>query len=225
MTDDLYRGVTDFAHDTPDWLHAFAEFGTEGGLILLIALLALACWRSARPSDSPYGRAAALLAPCGLVVAYGISELTKLLVTEERPCRAVSDTSPSIAPCPEPGDWSFPSNHATLALAAGTGVVLLWRALAWLAVPVALLTAFSRVFVGVHYPHDVLVGGLLGVAVVALCAAATGPLIGPCAHLLLRRGLAAAPVPAAACAAALAAETPATDTNTLTLTRVPPRRR
>lgn len=185
MNDDLYRGITDFAHDTPSSVHAFAAAGTEGGLVLLAVLLALACLRSARRADGPYGRAAALLAGCALVVAYGLSEAVKLLVTEERPCRAVPDAAPPLAACPAPGDWSFPSNHATLALAAATGVALLWRGLAWLAVPVGLLTAFSRVFVGVHYPFDVLVGGLLGAAVAAACV--SEPLVRRGARLLLHR--------------------------------------
>ncbi|WP_425471005.1 phosphatase PAP2 family protein [Streptomyces armeniacus] len=126
-----------------------------------------------------------MLAACALVVAYGLSEVVKLLVAEERPCRAVPDAAPPLAACPASGDWSFPSNHATLALAAATGVALLWRGLAWLAVPVGLLTAFSRVFVGVHYPFDVLAGGLLGATVAALCA--SEPLVLHGARLLLRR--------------------------------------
>src|SRR5690606_6286507 len=61
------------------------------------------------------------------------------------------------------------SNHATIAGATAATVVLLSRRLALLAVPLALLAAFSRTFVGVHYPHDVLAGLLLG-AVVAVTA-------------------------------------------------------
>lgn len=168
----LYRDITGFARDTPGWAHSLAEHGTEGGLLLLMALLAAACWRTARQRGAPGApdRKLALIAPGALVVAYGLSELTKVLVREERPCRAVAGTGPALVPCPGSGDWSFPSNHATLALAAAAGVLLLWRAVAWLALPVALLTAFSRVFLGVHYPHDVLAGGLLGAAVVVLAA-------------------------------------------------------
>lgn len=171
-SEELYLDLTDFARDTPGWVHFLAEHGTEGGLLLLMALLAAACWRAARQRGAPGapGRRLALVAPGALVVAYGLSELTKVLVREERPCRAVPEAGPALVPCPGSGDWSFPSNHATLALAAAAGVLLLWRAMAWLALPVALLTAFSRVFLGVHYPHDVLVGGLLGAAVVVLAA-------------------------------------------------------
>ncbi|WP_070198914.1 phosphatase PAP2 family protein [Streptomyces oceani] len=185
MEEALYREVTDFAHETPGWVHALAEVGTEAGLLLLAALLCAACLTDLRRTGA-YGRAAALLTPAAVAVAYGLSELTKLLVREERPCRAVPDAAPSIAPCPGVGDWSFPSNHATLALGAATTLLLLRRAWGWLVLPVALLTAFSRVFIGVHYPHDVLAGGLLGSAVPALAAAF---LVRPGARLLTRRGM------------------------------------
>jgi undecaprenyl-diphosphatase len=70
-----------------------------------------------------------------------------------------------IARCPEVGDWSFPSNHATIASAAAVGLALAWRALLPWVAAMALLMVFSRVFVGVHYPRDVVVGLLLGAAV------------------------------------------------------------
>lgn len=63
---------------------------------------------------------------------------------------------------------SFPSGHTCAAFAAG----LSWaRALPWkwgriAAVVLAVLMGLSRLYVGVHYPTDVLVGGIIG----ALCA-------------------------------------------------------
>ncbi|GGM47746.1 undecaprenyl-diphosphatase [Longimycelium tulufanense] len=62
---------------------------------------------------------------------------------------------------------SLPSNHATAALTVVL-VVGLFASAAWglaLAVP-ALLIAVSRVFVGVHWPADILVGGLVGLVAV-----------------------------------------------------------
>ncbi|SFL74748.1 phosphatase PAP2 family protein [Streptomyces pini] len=171
---DLYRDVADFAHGTPDWLHSLAEYGTEGGLLVLAALLAAACWRVRRAEPGILARA--LLGGAAVAAAYGLSEAVKLVVREERPCRAVAGAPAPIAPCPKPGDWSFPSNHATIAAAAAVAVVLVWRAMAWLVLPLAVLTAFSRVFLGVHYPHDVVAGALLGAAAVLLVTrSAAGP--------------------------------------------------
>ncbi|MGW1378826.1 phosphatase PAP2 family protein [Streptomyces sp. NPDC002446] len=166
---DLYRDVTDLAHDAPNWLRTLADIGTEGGLILLMAVAALGWWRAR--SGSGRSVALALLVPVVTAVAYLVSEVVKSAVDEERPCRAVAGAAASIIPCPPVGDWSFPSNHSTIAAALAVGITIAWRAAAWAALPVALLTGFSRVFVGVHYPHDVAAGLALGAAVAALGAA------------------------------------------------------
>ncbi|CAL9536129.1 hypothetical protein SUDANB176_04151 [Streptomyces sp. enrichment culture] len=163
----LYRDITDFAHDTPSWVRHTAEIGTEAGLLVFVALFVLGWWRARRAA--PRAFAIAVLAPLATAVAYACSEVLKSVVTQERPCRAVTGAAPSLAECPPHGDWSFPSNHATIAGASALALVLVRRALVWLTAPLALLMAFSRVFVGVHYPHDVAVGLLLG-AVVAFTA-------------------------------------------------------
>ncbi len=170
----LYRDITDHAHDAPAWLRHTAEIGTEAGLLVFVGLFALGWWR-ARHSDTR-AFAIAVLAPLAAAVAYVCSEVLKSVVTEERPCRAVTGAAPSLAECPPYGDWSFPSNHATIAGASAAALVLVRRTLILLTAPLALLAAFSRVFVGVHYPHDVVAGLLLGAAVApAVVALATRP--------------------------------------------------
>ncbi|MEZ4681523.1 MAG: phosphatase PAP2 family protein [Caldilineaceae bacterium] len=68
----------------------------------------------------------------------------------------------------KPGSWSFPSGHAATAFA---GAWLLshclprWRFPLYL---VATLTAFSRIYLGVHYPGDVVAGSTLGVLFAAV---------------------------------------------------------
>ncbi|WP_086828131.1 phosphatase PAP2 family protein [Allokutzneria sp. NRRL B-24872] len=158
---DWYRAVTEFAAGLPDWVRALAEIATTGVLALLALGFVLA-WRRAR---DPRARAAALLAPAATVLAYLLSETAKTFWQQDRPCRTVSGT---IAECPPAGDWSFPSNHATLAGAAAVGLVIAWRAAAALALPAAVIEAAARVLVGVHYPHDVIVGLILGGIVAAL---------------------------------------------------------
>ena len=64
-----------------------------------------------------------------------------------------------------PSTFSFPSGHATVAFACATVLALAVPRLRWWLYALAALIAFSRVYVGVHYPGDVLVGALLGVAI------------------------------------------------------------
>ncbi len=63
-----------------------------------------------------------------------------------------------------PHDFSFPSGHTTASFAAATVLVRSgWKA-APVAVLVAILIAFSRLYLNVHFPTDVLAGVLTGVA-------------------------------------------------------------
>lgn len=163
-TADWYRDVVGFAEGVPPWLQQFAVLFTNAGVGLLYLALALSWWRAR--GRSARTMAFALLGPFGVVTGYLASSLGKHLVQAVRPCRAL-DVS-TVLQCPPPDDWSFPSNHAALAASAAVGVVLAWRALAVPAVVVALCVAASRVFLGVHYPHDVLVGLLVGGGIAAL---------------------------------------------------------
>ncbi|WP_330297892.1 phosphatase PAP2 family protein [Streptomyces sp. NBC_00503] len=171
----LYLDITDFAHSTPAWVQSAFEVWTEYGLFVFGALF-IAVWWRARGARDPRTVALALLAPLATALAYVASELVKSSVDEERPCRAVAGAAASLVKCPATGDWSFPSNHATIAGAAAVALAMVVGRLALLTVPLALLMAFSRVFVGVHYPHDVGMGLLLGASLAALAVLAlTGP--------------------------------------------------
>ncbi|MFF5783370.1 phosphatase PAP2 family protein [Streptomyces sp. NPDC012693] len=160
LSDRLYLDVADLAHSTPHWFQWLAEVWTEAGLLLFGALFLAGWWRSRDGSSRMM--ALALLAPLATAFGYVVSESLKSVIDEERPCRAVLGAPTSLVTCPPYGDWSFPSNHSAIAGAAAIALALSWRGIVWLTVPMALLMAFSRVFVGVHYPHDVTVGLLLG---------------------------------------------------------------
>ncbi|EHR60542.1 phosphatase PAP2 family protein [Saccharomonospora cyanea] len=165
LSAEWYRAVLDAANAAPGWLGDFAVFFTEAGVVVLGLLLVFGWWQARRGSAG--AMAAAVFAPVATLFAYGISELAKLVIEQDRPCRAVPGARP-LTECPELGDWSFPSNHSTIAGGAAMAVFLCRRgAVGVAALCLGALVAFSRVVVGVHYPHDVLVGFTLGVAVVA----------------------------------------------------------
>lgn len=182
----VYRSLArSVAGDWPAWAGTALEAASEGTLVLLVLLLFAAGLCSLRRRDAP-GLAGVTLAAAGTVAAYALSQALKLLVDEERPCRAVAGAL-AVAPCPAPGDWSFPSNHATLAAALAVGVTLVRPRLAALALPVAVAAALLRVLVGVHYPHDVLAGAALGAGAVLTARILLLPATGRAASALLVR--------------------------------------
>ena len=81
----------------------------------------------------------------------------------ERPRPSV--TVPQADPLTGAGGWSFPSGHAATAFAGAVSLAYLWRRGTPLFFVLAAAIAFSRVYVGVHYPGDVLAGAALGTAV------------------------------------------------------------
>ena len=65
-------------------------------------------------------------------------------------------------------DFSFPSDHATVAGAVAVGLLFANRRWGIVAAVLAALMAFTRVYVGAHYPGDVLAGLALGGLVAAI---------------------------------------------------------
>jgi membrane-associated phospholipid phosphatase len=178
----VYRDIVDFALTTPQWLHTLAEVGTDAGLFVFAALFAVAALRAWR---APARDLALVIAgPAGVVFTYLVSEVIKIFVREDRPCRGGIAT---IAECPPPADWSFPSNHSVIAAGAAATLVLAWRAVAWAVFPLAAVMAFSRVFVGVHYPHDVAGGLLLGLTLAPLFALLAVGAVTPAVRLARHR--------------------------------------
>ena len=87
--------------------------------------------------------------------------LLKELFERVRPCNALSD---AITPIGCAGGFSFPSNHALNNFAAAVFLLRLYPQYKWIFLITATLIAISRIYLGVHYPSDVLVGALIGSA-------------------------------------------------------------
>lgn len=160
-----YLDIVDLAHRAPGWLDSLITGWSAYGLGVFALLMLVAWWR-ARRAGTP-AAVTALAVPLVTVLAFGVDSLLKLAVREDRPCRRLHVTV--LEACPAPGDWSFPSNHAAIASAAAFALLLVSRRVGLVALAAAILMAASRVWVGVHYPHDVVIGFAVG-ALVALLA-------------------------------------------------------
>ncbi|WP_405804973.1 phosphatase PAP2 family protein [Streptomyces sp. NBC_00210] len=128
--------------------HGLLWFGTAAGMVAL--------GRSVR------SRRAAVRGVASLALASAvINTVGKRSVRRARP---LLDAVPVIRQLKrQPFTTSFPSGHAASAAAFATGVALESRRWGAVVAPVAASVAFSRVYTGVHYPSDVLVGAALGV--------------------------------------------------------------
>jgi membrane-associated phospholipid phosphatase len=96
-----------------------------------------------------------LRATATVVGAHAVSVVLKRVARRRRP----SDPRIQVH-VGTPSDWSFPSSHATSTTAAAVAYSrLLRRRYPLLSIPVMMA---SRVILGVHYPSDVLAGGVMG---------------------------------------------------------------
>lgn len=154
--------VNDLARATP-WLHTPLRWWAEYGVVLF-ALLLLAGWWRARAASSPMRMAAALWAPAGALLALGLNQPLGRLVAEPRPYVELVHV---VLLVPATTDFSFPSDHAVMAGAVAAGLARVDRRLGLVAAVAALAMAFARVYVGAHYPLDVVAGLLLGAVVSA----------------------------------------------------------
>jgi undecaprenyl-diphosphatase len=129
-------------------------FLTNRSYILFIALIGLFCIKDWRK-----GIAVFLLAAMGFFVADGVVDILKHLIERPRPCH-VSDEVRLLVDCLK--SYSFPSGHATTSFAVASIIGHYVRRAAVPAFALAVLVAFSRIYVGVHYPTDVIGGAAIG---------------------------------------------------------------
>ncbi|MEO8458337.1 MAG: phosphatase PAP2 family protein [Chloroflexota bacterium] len=143
-------------------------------LVFLIIPLLLFMWFWPREAgDRALGQRVAVLTVVAVAVALVVGMAVAQLHYADRPFVSDAGTTQLISHAPDNG---FPSDHALVGFAAA-GALSAWRlVVAGIAFAVALTIGVARIFVGIHWPTDILAGAAVGL-VVGFSFAQAAPLL------------------------------------------------
>ena len=149
-------------HVRLEWLDPvvarFTQLGTAGVLWIVITLILLII-----PKTRRVGRVCVI----SLIISFLVCNVfLKNAVARPRPYTVIEGLRILVGPAV---DWSFPSGHASTSFCVGT--VCLARLPKKAGIPLivlAALIALSRLYVGIHYPTDVICGVLVGIGAAVL---------------------------------------------------------
>jgi undecaprenyl-diphosphatase len=201
-TSTLYD-INGIAKAAPNWFDHVMEFVGEYGIVLGLGVLMVCAWWSVRKrEDAPAAVAALLWAPIAAGIALLVNIPIRGFVRRPRPFLDHPGLDVLVK---GKTDFSFVSDHATLTMALGVGLFVANRKYGLIGIGLAFLEGFCRVYMGVHYPTDVIGGLALGTAVTLLLAPLAMMLLTPLARRvagsraarLVRSQRATAPVMAA----------------------------
>lgn len=140
-----------------DWLTPIMIFVTtigEHGIGWIILSILLACFPKTRKCGFTMMAAMAVTFLLGNVIL-------KNVIARPRPCAVDKSVTLLI---PFPSEYSFPSGHSSNGFAAAVTIFAYYRRAGIAALIMAAMIAFSRMYLFVHYPTDILGGILLGTA-------------------------------------------------------------
>ena len=165
----LFRFLNEVPPAVASALTPLSHLFLPAGIVIVVVLIVgyVVAWnRSVLP-------VAAGAVAAGL--AWALANLAKAIADRPRPYQVVADAVLRQQPA---HGTSFPSSHTAVTVAVVIALVpFLPRVLAWVAIAYAVLVGWSRVYLGVHYPLDVLAGAGIGLAVGGAVLLALGALL------------------------------------------------
>ena len=142
-----------FYFPAADWIMKFISSLGNGGFIWILLAVTLLCFKKTRRM----GAAISMALIFSLIVG---NILLKPIISRVRPFNFDPTIIPLISP---PTDFSFPSGHTQSSFAAASALFFHNKKAGIPALMLALLIAFSRLYIMVHYPGDVLAGIIIGI--------------------------------------------------------------
>ena len=159
--------ITNFDFSILNWIHehitcSFLDFIMpkitllgNGGVIWIVSAVIMLFFRKSRKTGIMLGSGL-----CSGVLIGNI--LLKNLVARDRPCWINKSIQLLIF---VPQDYSFPSGHTMSSFIAATIIMNFNKKLGAAAFVLAAMIAFSRLYLYVHFPTDVMAGALIGIAI------------------------------------------------------------
>ncbi|MFJ1732565.1 phosphatase PAP2 family protein [Streptomyces sp. NPDC088254] len=178
---DLLYDINGLAKDAPHWLDRIVEFVGEYGLLLAMMLLIVGCWWTVRRrpvgvEEASVSVAALVWAPLAAAVAVLVNVPIRGFVERPRPFLDHEGLEVLVS---GKTDYSFVSDHATITMAMGVALFVANRRFGIAGLVLGLVEGFCRVYMGVHYPTDVIGGFALGTAVALLLSPLASMLLTP----------------------------------------------
>ena len=155
----IFRAVNDLGKEFPDINPLFIFFAEYTVYCLMLVLLVYWLTRNSR------NKLMVVSAVLAFMIAEVIGKLIGLLYSHHQPFAVWSDVNKLIEK--EVGN-SFPSDHTIVFFSVCITIALFRKKFWYLWTALALLLSISRIYVGVHYPVDILVGAILGTAAAIL---------------------------------------------------------
>jgi undecaprenyl-diphosphatase len=138
------------------------DLNRKPAALVVVAIL----WLMLLIKGGKAGRIAALLLIPTIVLSDQLtSSFLKYMIERPRPCHVLTNVHLLVG-CGS--GYSFPSSHAVNNFAGAIVLAYFMPRWTWAFFTFAAVVAFSRVYVGVHYPSDVAGGAVLGLAIGAL---------------------------------------------------------
>ena len=178
---DLLYEINGLAEAAPTWADRAMEYVGEYGIVFALVLLGFLAWwrvsrRKATQEEAVAGFAGLLWTPLAASAALLLNIPIRNFV--ERPRPFVDHQGLEVLVHGKT-DYSFVSDHSTLAMALAVGIFMVHRRYGLVGIGLAVAAGISRVYMGVHYPTDVVGGLALGTAVTLLLAPAAIWLLTP----------------------------------------------
>lgn len=156
MNYDLLKTINGFAGHY-DWLDTIMKFASNYA-VPVFAVVLLAMWFA----GNEFMKKTVVYSTISGIIGILVNVLISKIYFEARPFVTYDDINVLVE---HASDASFPSDHTTGAIALAFAIALRNKKIGWVMMIFALLTGFSRIYIGNHYPGDVAAGIVVGIVV------------------------------------------------------------